>query len=203
MVPRFQDISIKRKLTAIIMIASTVALLRRIRFSGLCPAKCVSGKGWVCDGWRVQGGVWKKDWFLLSPSPVFSPPQERMSQRTIFVLRMTVRPIQSPEFLSGGGKFSFSLGRTPLTDGKKGLELVRILEASSQSLKQGGASVNLSGRENGNGWMPPIPEPAIRIPTVGIAKKKTSCRPVRLPKSEKTTAHNHPDRKSFDGDHRA
>jgi hypothetical protein len=44
MVPRFQDISIKRKLTAIIMIAGTVALLRRVRFSGLCPAKCVSGK---------------------------------------------------------------------------------------------------------------------------------------------------------------
>ncbi len=29
-------------------------------------------------------------------------------------------------------------GTTPLTDGKQGLELVRILEASSQSLKQGG-----------------------------------------------------------------
>ncbi len=49
-------------------------------------------------------------------------------------------------------------GTTPLTDGKQGLELVRILEASSQSLKQGGASVNLPGRENGNGWMRPMPE---------------------------------------------
>jgi predicted dehydrogenase len=66
-------------------------------------------------------------------------------------------------------------GTTPLTDGKQGLELVRILEASSRSLKSGGASVNLSGRENGNGWRPPIPEPALRISTVGIAKKKTSC----------------------------
>jgi len=54
-------------------------------------------------------------------------------------------------------------GTTPLTDGKQGLELVRILEASSQSLKQGGASVDLSGRENGNGCMPPISAPALRV----------------------------------------
>jgi predicted dehydrogenase len=65
-------------------------------------------------------------------------------------------------------------GTTPLTDGKQGLELVRILEASSLSLKRGGASVNLSGRENGNGWAPSIPESAIRISTLGIGKKKTS-----------------------------
>jgi predicted dehydrogenase len=32
---------------------------------------------------------------------------------------------------------------SPLTDGKRGLELVRILEASSQSLKQGGGAVQL------------------------------------------------------------
>jgi hypothetical protein len=50
-----------------------------------------------------------------------------------------------------------------LTDGKKGLELVRLLEASSESLKRGGASVNLSGRANGNGGMPPILEPAMRL----------------------------------------
>jgi predicted dehydrogenase len=65
-------------------------------------------------------------------------------------------------------------GTTPLTDGRRGLELVRILEASSQSLKRGGATVNLSGLENGNGWMPSIPESAIRISTLGIGKKKTS-----------------------------
>jgi predicted dehydrogenase len=65
-------------------------------------------------------------------------------------------------------------GTTPLTDGKQGLELVRILEASSRSLKRGGASVNLSGQENGNGWTPSIPESAIRISTVRIAKEKTS-----------------------------
>jgi predicted dehydrogenase len=45
-------------------------------------------------------------------------------------------------------------GTTPLTDGKRGLELIRILEASSQSLKLGGASVNLSERNKGNDWIP-------------------------------------------------
>jgi predicted dehydrogenase len=45
-------------------------------------------------------------------------------------------------------------GTTPLTDGKQGLELIRILEASSQSLKLGGASVNLSDREIGSDWIP-------------------------------------------------
>jgi predicted dehydrogenase len=41
-------------------------------------------------------------------------------------------------------------GISPLTDGRRGLELVRILEASSASLKQGGAPVTLqveAGRE--------------------------------------------------------
>ncbi|HXI71742.1 MAG TPA: Gfo/Idh/MocA family oxidoreductase [Verrucomicrobiae bacterium] len=35
-------------------------------------------------------------------------------------------------------------GNTPLTGGKQGLELVRILEASSESLRRGGAAVELS-----------------------------------------------------------
>jgi predicted dehydrogenase len=63
-------------------------------------------------------------------------------------------------------------GTTPLTDGRQGLELVRILESSSKSLKRGGAVVSLSGQDNGGGWVPPIPEPAIRISGVGIAKKR-------------------------------
>ena len=66
-------------------------------------------------------------------------------------------------------------GTIPLTDGKQGLELVRILEASSQSLQRGGASVNLSDRGNGNGWMPPIPEPAMRISAVSDVQ--TLCPP--------------------------
>src|SRR5277367_4514564 len=43
-------------------------------------------------------------------------------------------------------------GTIPLTDGKQGLELVRILEASSESLKQGGAPIEFSKQQlNGNG----------------------------------------------------
>jgi predicted dehydrogenase len=42
-------------------------------------------------------------------------------------------------------------GISPLTDGKRGLELVKILEASSQSLKQGGAPIILpSTSRNGD-----------------------------------------------------
>lgn len=37
-------------------------------------------------------------------------------------------------------------GKTPLTSGVKGLEVVRILEASSKSLKQSGAAVMLNGK---------------------------------------------------------
>jgi hypothetical protein len=71
---------------------------------------------------------------------------------------------------------SINQGTTPLTDGKQGLELVRILEASSQSLKKGGASVSLLSRENGigNDWTPAIPESAIRISALSLEKKKSS-----------------------------
>jgi hypothetical protein len=40
-------------------------------------------------------------------------------------------------------------GTAPLTGGQQGLELVQILEASSESLKRGGAPVELSHRQNG------------------------------------------------------
>jgi len=39
-------------------------------------------------------------------------------------------------------------GTTPLTDGTKGLEVVQILEASTESIKQDGAPVDLSARAN-------------------------------------------------------
>lgn len=42
-------------------------------------------------------------------------------------------------------------GNTPLTSGKRGLELVQILEASSESLKRGGGPVDLPFRPNGVG----------------------------------------------------
>ena len=41
-------------------------------------------------------------------------------------------------------------GITPLTSGQEGLELVRILEASSESLKRGGGPVELGPRHNGH-----------------------------------------------------
>jgi predicted dehydrogenase len=54
---------------------------------------------------------------------------------------------------------SINQGTTPLSDGKQGLELVRILEASSESLKQGGAPVDFSKpANNGNGWVPTATE---------------------------------------------
>jgi predicted dehydrogenase len=50
-------------------------------------------------------------------------------------------------------------GTVPLTSGQKGLELVRILEASSQSLKRGGGPVELSARQNGHVALAPMSEP--------------------------------------------
>ena len=41
-------------------------------------------------------------------------------------------------------------GKTPLTDGKQGLKLVEILEASSESLKRGGGPVDLPFRPEGD-----------------------------------------------------
>jgi len=61
-------------------------------------------------------------------------------------------------------------GTTPLTDGKQGLDVVRILEASSQSLRRGGASVNLSDLKKVNGWTSSIPKPARRLSAAAIAK---------------------------------
>lgn len=71
---------------------------------------------------------------------------------------------------------SISQGTAPLTDGKQGLELVRILEASSESLKQAGASINLASRRNGNGWATPMPEQLIKISNVEIRKQKAARR---------------------------
>lgn len=54
----------------------------------------------------------------------------------------------------------------PLTSGETGLEVVRILEASSQSLKNNGAPVNLwdTQKPNGNGGAP------VSIPTANAAR---------------------------------
>jgi hypothetical protein len=51
-------------------------------------------------------------------------------------------------------------GTIPLTDGKHGLELIRILEASTESLKKGGAPVRLAGARNGNQQLETIRVPS-------------------------------------------
>ena len=45
---------------------------------------------------------------------------------------------------------SIRSGTTPLSDGRQGLQLVQVLEASSESLKRGGGPVELPFRPNGN-----------------------------------------------------
>ena len=63
-------------------------------------------------------------------------------------------------------------GVTPLTSGQKGLELVQILEASSQSLKRGGGSVGLAARRNGHVSLAPIAEPAASPAVNGHSRRK-------------------------------
>ena len=65
-------------------------------------------------------------------------------------------------------------GTTPMTDGNRGLEVVRVLEASSTSLKRGGAWVRLPDPKTGKGRMPPVSEAAARRSTAGIAKPQVS-----------------------------
>ncbi|HVU26881.1 MAG TPA: Gfo/Idh/MocA family oxidoreductase, partial [Verrucomicrobiae bacterium] len=73
-------------------------------------------------------------------------------------------------------------GATPITDGKQGLELVRILEASSESLKKGGAPVHLQAspsHANGNGF---AAEHSIRVSVMEVAKNKNARRAGRKPR---------------------
>ena len=73
-------------------------------------------------------------------------------------------------------------GKTPLTDGQQGLELVRILEASSESLKLGGAPVQLSARPEWQQRHLPASECAIRVSVVETQKKKSAPRVSRRPR---------------------
>jgi predicted dehydrogenase len=73
-------------------------------------------------------------------------------------------------------------GTTPLTDGKNGLELVRILEATSESLKQGGAPVELSHHENVNGWASTLSRIAESEPPRSIKISKSARKvPAKIP----------------------
>jgi len=69
-------------------------------------------------------------------------------------------------------------GTVPITDGRLGLEVVRILEASSESLRQHGASVNLgaatpwtTGHQNGHN----------NVHTNGHAKTNGKAQPATTP----------------------
>ena len=65
-------------------------------------------------------------------------------------------------------------GKVPLTGGQQGLQLVRILEASSESLKRGGGPVDLAHAENGVISLRPASTPVAqpRVPTNGHSKRK-------------------------------
>lgn len=63
-------------------------------------------------------------------------------------------------------------GTTPLTSGKQGLELVRILEASSESLRRGGGSVDLSRRHVGERWTAIIAEAVVQTVPLQRSRKR-------------------------------
>jgi predicted dehydrogenase len=74
-------------------------------------------------------------------------------------------------------------GKTPITDGQQGLALVRILEASSESLKRGGSPVNLSRRRNEGRLVSStsraaerMPVPSAKMPTARLKKEKSSAK---------------------------
>jgi len=62
---------------------------------------------------------------------------------------------------------------TPLTDGHRGVELVRILEAASRSLKASGAPVNLSRPRNGDHSVHDLPPRLGQASPLGRTKGKS------------------------------
>jgi predicted dehydrogenase len=78
-------------------------------------------------------------------------------------------------------------GTTPLTDGGRGLELVRILEASSESLKRGGCPVELAAVSlNGDPLVQAVsqrPSLAVVPPLVAATVEAEKASPVAAPRS--------------------
>jgi len=72
-------------------------------------------------------------------------------------------------------------GTQPLTDGEDGLELVRILEASSQSLRKGGDSIRLLAQQNGGNGASSVSEMALRLSVLSFDKdaKQSPRQPVQ------------------------
>ena len=74
-------------------------------------------------------------------------------------------------------------GSVPLTDGRQGAGLVRILEASSESLRRGGAEVKLVPPHNGDNWMVALdreahssPVKPAKVPSRGGAGARSAVR---------------------------
>jgi len=61
-------------------------------------------------------------------------------------------------------------GTQPLTGGKEGLELVRILEASSESLRKNGAPVSLSAQQNAGNGASSLSEASLRLSLLSYDK---------------------------------
>ena len=72
-------------------------------------------------------------------------------------------------------------GTQPLTNGEDGLELVRILEASTQSLKKGGAPIGLLAQQNGHNGDSSVSDAALRLSllTFENGTKKSPRQPVQ------------------------
>jgi predicted dehydrogenase len=76
-------------------------------------------------------------------------------------------------------------GKTPLTGGEQGLELVRILEASSESLKRGGAPVELASRHHASAHcktnhLATLPEPVLSIHPAVAAQSRAKSSAAKL-----------------------
>lgn len=62
-------------------------------------------------------------------------------------------------------------GTQPLTSGRHGLELVRILEASTESLRKGGAPVTLQNQQNGGNGTSSRPAASLRLSLLSYDKR--------------------------------
>jgi predicted dehydrogenase len=76
-------------------------------------------------------------------------------------------------------------GSPALTDGKQGLKLIRILEASTRSLKKGGAPVELEGAQNENhqletGRISTDPEIPVLVPRLNGKRQPQNGRKLRI-----------------------
>jgi len=80
---------------------------------------------------------------------------------------------------------SIKNGASPLTDGKQGLKLVRILEASTKSLKKGGAPIELAAAQDENhqleaGRISSDPEIPVLVPRMNGKRQPQNGRKLKI-----------------------